>query len=105
MESLRKKWIPGTLYALGLALAGADFEGIPWANMAGILMLIMVAMVAARGGIKFPMRRTCAWCGRFLGWTQCRYPGKTTHCMCPSCQADLMTEAETCKQVRPGPWR
>jgi len=45
MKTLREVWISGTLYTLGLALAGADFEGIPWANMAGILMLILVVVL------------------------------------------------------------
>ena len=45
MKCFREIWIPGTLYPLGLALAGADFEGIPWANMAGLLMLIAVAVL------------------------------------------------------------
>ena len=48
MKNLRKIWIPGTLYTLGLVLAGADFDGIPWANMAGILILIAVAVFCAR---------------------------------------------------------
>ena len=45
MKTLREVWISGTLYTLGLVLAGADFEGIPWANMTGILMLILVVVL------------------------------------------------------------
>jgi len=48
MKGLREIWIFGTLYTAGLVLAGAEFDGIPWANMAGILMLIAVAVLCVR---------------------------------------------------------
>lgn len=37
----------------------------------------------------YPVRRVCAWCGRFMGWAEFKVdkPGCATHGMCEECMA------------------
>lgn len=39
-------WMLGIMFALGLNLAGADGDWVPWINFVGILILSCVAFVA-----------------------------------------------------------
>jgi len=51
MQSIKKavgRCFMGGLFAFGILLAGADFDGFPLLNLAGVFMLGLVALIANR---------------------------------------------------------
>lgn len=45
---IAKSWIAGTLFIVGLALAGSDGSWFPWINFAGIFIFGLSAWTANR---------------------------------------------------------
>ena len=46
MRLFTNNWMLGIMFGLGLNIAGADGEWIPWANFIGVLMVGYVVLIA-----------------------------------------------------------